>query len=212
MTETILVSRLSDTEPLIDGRVLQTYDVIGYPGLLVRCHLRYANGELRTESQYFETATGRRFTYAVDAVAAWEAEQPAQIEVGSIPVSQPAPTVDASIQARRFVSRSVIPSRLKALSDAGIAYELIQGDQYLVAGCIEFYPATGFWRSRSVGTPQGYHIGRLIFEARQAQQKPAKGRDSAAPNPSTQTHAVAESLAGDNCETSSSRLPAAVWP
>lgn len=67
------------------------------------------------------------------------------------------------VAKRRMQTRSLIPSRLKALDDNSIRYELLNDGHYLVAGKIDFYPVTGFWRSRETSA-HGYVIEALMKE------------------------------------------------
>lgn len=163
-----LLYKLRDAKPLIDGRVQQTFDIVGHPGLLIRWKgWSDGRGGLSTDVQYFELADGRRFDIddQDSALLAWEALQPRhRLSVAQTAHFQTDADVSAS-RARRHIARSLIPSRLKALDDAAIPYEEVRPGQYSVYGSIDYYPATGMWRALKTNA-HGYTTETLIAEAR----------------------------------------------
>lgn len=133
--------------------------------------------------------------------------------------------ISDSVENRRRLARSLVPSNLQALRQLGMVCESVDGDEYRVAGKVAFFPKIGFWRFLD-GSRQGYGAGRLIPElllgdalAAPAVEptpsvatvvhlpKPAAGRDSDANAKTSNVPVIAESAAGP-----SSRLLPAVMP
>jgi hypothetical protein len=132
--------------------------------------------------------------------------------------------IDDTVQSRRLVARSLVPSNVKALEIAGLEVSNLDGIEYRVAGRVAFFPKNGFWRFID-GSRQGYGASRLIpalaepapidpmiaklRKPRRNSEKPVTGRDSARVElETTELHQCAESVTGPR---SSTLLPG-VWP
>lgn len=72
--ETVYVSRLLRTDTLEGGRVRQTFDVLGLPGMQVLCvsQMSEPEGEFEPVSQEYLLANGQSFTKLDDALFAWD--------------------------------------------------------------------------------------------------------------------------------------------
>ncbi len=68
----------------------------------------------------------------------------------------------------RILARAATPSRLEMLKRAGIAFEVLTGDVYRVAGAFVYYPTIGNWRSNDY-KQAGYTCASLIQAVRDAE-------------------------------------------